>query len=71
MGLGRAQISALFVPAVGILLKLKMRWSVIADFVGIVGEPTIVRLMAGLRSARTGILTLLFLVGGRWFRRRS
>src|SRR5450631_1327842 len=51
--------------------ELAMRWSVIAEFVWIVGEPTIVRLMAGLRPARTGIVTLLFFVGRRRFRRRA
>lgn len=55
----------------GAAAKFAMGWSVIADFVGIVGEPPIVRLMAGLRTARTGILALLFLVGGRRLRRRA
>ena len=46
-----------------------MRWSAIAEFVGIVRQPTIVRLMSGIRPARTGVLALLFLVGGRRLRR--
>ena len=40
-------------------------WFVIADFVGIVGQPTVVRLMPGLRPARTGVLALCLLVRGR------
>ena len=40
-------------------------WFVIAEFVGIVGQPTIVRLMPGLRPARTGVLALGLLVCGR------
>ena len=46
-----------------------MSWSVVAELVGIVGQPTIVRLMPGLRPARTGVLAFLFLVGGRRLRR--
>ncbi len=33
--------------------------------IGIVGQPTIARLMAGLRPARTGVLAFLFLVRRR------
>src|SRR3974390_1105498 len=46
-----------------------MSWSVVAELIGIVGQPTIVRLMPGLRTARTGVLAFLFLVGGRRLRR--
>src|ERR1017187_5435407 len=46
-----------------------MRWSVVAEVIGIVGQPTIVRLMPGLRPSRTGVLAFLFLVGGRRLRR--
>src|SRR5271169_6069735 len=42
-----------------------MSWSVVAEVIGIVGQPTIVRLMPGLRPSRTGVLAFLFLVGGR------
>src|ERR1019366_10547448 len=42
-----------------------MSWSVVAELVGIVGQPTIVRLMPALRPARTGALAFLFLVCGR------
>jgi hypothetical protein len=38
-----------------------MGWSVIAELIGFVGQPTIVRLMPGLRPARTRILPFLFL----------
>jgi hypothetical protein len=38
-------------------------WSMVAELVGIVGQPMIVRLMPGLRPARTGVLAFLFLVG--------
>src|SRR5512136_69170 len=48
--------------------ELAMRRSVIAEFVGIVGETTIVGLMPGLRPARTRVLALLFFVGGRRLR---
>ena len=48
-----------------------MRRSVIADFVGMIGQPTIVRLMTRFRPTRTRIFTLLFLVGRRRFRRRA
>jgi hypothetical protein len=51
--------------------QLAMRWSVIAEFVGIVGQSAIVRLMPRLRSARTRIFTLLFVVGRRRLRRRA
>src|ERR1039457_4200139 len=46
-----------------------MSWSVVAEVIGIVGQPTIVRLMPGLRPSRTGVLAFLFLVGGRRLRR--
>jgi hypothetical protein len=46
-----------------------MSWSVVAERVGIVGQPTIVRLMPGLRPARTRVLAFLFFVGGRRLRR--
>jgi hypothetical protein len=46
-----------------------MDWSVVAEFVGIVGQPTIVRLMSGPRPARTRVLAPLLLVGGRRLRR--
>ena len=46
-----------------------MGWFVVTQFVGIVGQPTIVRLMPRLRPARTGVFALLFLVGGGRFRR--
>ena len=39
--------------------------SVIAELIGIVGQPTIVRLMPGLRPARTRVLAFLFLVRRR------
>src|ERR1039458_174836 len=42
-----------------------MGWCVVAECVGIVGQPTIVRLMPGLRPARTSVLAFLFLVCGR------
>src|SRR5208283_4806548 len=42
-----------------------MGWSVIAELIGIVGQPTIVRLMPGLRPARTRVLAFLFLVRRR------
>ena len=34
------------------------------ELIWIVGQPTIVRFMPGLRPARTGVLAFLFLVGG-------
>ncbi len=37
----------------------------VAELVGIVGQPTIMRLMSGLRPARTSVLAFLFLVCGR------
>src|ERR1022692_2798080 len=46
-----------------------MSWSVVAEVIGIVGQPTIVRLMPGLRPSRPGVLAFLFLVGGRRLRR--
>src|ERR1035438_5613425 len=46
-----------------------MSWSVVAEVIGIVGQPTIVRLMPGLRPSRTGVLAFLFLAGGRRLRR--
>src|ERR1035438_32852 len=46
-----------------------MSWSVVAEVIGIVGQPTIVRLMPGLRPSRTGVLAFLFVVGGRRLRR--
>src|SRR5208337_3854174 len=46
-----------------------MSWSVVAELIGIVGQPAIVRLMPGLRPAGTGVLAFLFLVGGRRLRR--
>ena len=46
-----------------------MSWSVVAEVIGIVGQPTIVRLMPGLRPSRTGVLAFLFFVGGRRLRR--
>jgi len=50
--------------------SLAMSWSVVAERVGIVGQPTIVRLMPGLRPARTRVLRVFsFLVGGRRLRR--
>src|SRR5664279_3098901 len=42
-----------------------MSWSVVAELIGIVGQPTIVRFMPGLRPARTGVFAFLFLVGRR------
>ena len=48
-----------------------MGWFVVAEFVGIVGQPTIARLMPGLRPARTGVFALLILVGGGRFRRTA
>ena len=41
----------------------------VAEVIGIVGQPTIVGLMPGLRPSRTGVLAFLFLVGGRRLRR--
>ena len=46
-----------------------MGWFVVAELIGIVRQPTIVRFMSGLRSTRTGVLAFLLLVGGRWLRR--
>jgi hypothetical protein len=46
-----------------------MRWSVIAEFVGIIGQPTIMRLMTRLRPARTRIFTLLVTAQVGWSRR--
>src|ERR1019366_3645834 len=42
-----------------------MGWYVVTEFVGIVGQPTVVRLVPRLRPARTSVLALLFLVRGR------
>src|ERR1019366_8971338 len=42
-----------------------MGWYVVAEVIGIVGQPTIVRVMPWLRPSRTGVLAFLFLVGGR------
>ena len=42
-----------------------MGWFVVAEFVGIVGQPTVVRLMPGLRPARTRVLALFLLVRRR------
>ena len=40
----------------------------VAEFVGIVRQAPVVRLMPGLRAARTGVLALLFLVRRRRLR---
>src|ERR1035437_3313942 len=42
-----------------------MGWYVVTEFVGIVGQPTVVRLVPRLRPTRTSVLALLFLVRGR------
>src|ERR1017187_2984610 len=42
-----------------------MGWYVVTEFLGIVGQPTVVRLVPRLRPARTSVLALLFLVRGR------
>ena len=44
---------------------------VVAEFIGIVRKPTVVRLMPGLGPARTGVLALFLLVGRRRLRRRA
>ena len=44
---------------------------VVAKFVGIVRQPTVVRLMPGLRPARTRVLALFLLVGRRRLGRRA
>ena len=41
----------------------------VAELIGIVRQPTVMRFMPGLRPARARVLALLFLVGGRRFRR--
>ena len=61
VGVGRHGPAAL--PAMG--------WLVVFELIGIVGQPTIVRLMPGLRPAGTRVLAFLFLVGGRRLRRSS
>jgi len=42
-----------------------MSWFVVAEIIGIVGQPTVVRLMPGLRPARTCVLALFLLVRRR------
>ena len=49
--------------------ELAMSWPVVVELIGIVRQPTIVRFMPGLRPARTRVLALGFLVGGRRLRR--
>ena len=41
----------------------------VAELIGIVRQPTVMRFMPGLRPARARVLALLFLVGGGRFRR--
>jgi hypothetical protein len=48
---------------------LAMGWCVVTKFVGIVGQPTMIRLMPWLRPTRMGVLSLFPLVRGRRLRR--
>ena len=46
-------------------------WPMVAEFVGVAGQPAVARLMPGFRPARTGVLALGLLIRGRRLGRRA